>query len=400
MIYLLQVSVCTAIYYLLYHFFFQDKSNHRFNRFYLLGALSLSLVVPLLQIPVFPEYLERAVLIPAEGSVSRQAKEGLSFLTWKNLLLLMYSLGVFVHLVIMLRRLSSLASIIQSSEKAYVNGITRVYTDSGLPLSSFLSYLIIPKEREAAISAYELNHEESHIRQKHTWDLLFVELLKVLFWFNPLMLFYKKRLVEIHEYLADQSTATQLGQSAYEAFLIQQVSKAQQAHLIHNFYSLFKKRINMMNSDVKTKSWQYFLLLPILLGSLSLFSFKSYPVYQSDNSSLMSHDTFPALPANLIGKSIDTVITFDPTTKTETIHYVESGTLNPSSQTIIDTVLVYDPATGKETIEIVRLPPQSSLPENIKRNTGIDTVIVFDAATYKETVIIYNHDTGQVDTIQ
>lgn len=181
---------------------------------------------------------------------------------------------------------------------------------------------------------------------------------------------YKKRLVEVHEYLADQSTWIQLGKESYENFLIQQVRLKTQNVITHHFYSLFKKRIVMMNSKAKTSPWQYLMLLPILALSLSLFSFETYPVYRQDGGAMhLQQDSIPATTIEVV----DTIIVFDPATKEETITYVRR---NKTSNV-------------KSTEPVITSPPK-----------GIDTVIVFDPKTSGETMFIINHTTGKIDTIR
>ena len=128
-----------------------------------------------------------------------------------------------------------------------------------------------------------------------------------------------------------------------------------------------------MRSKIQMKTWHYLLILPILGATLFLFSFKTYPVYAGANGEIgMTQDTFPPIPDELIGKQIDTIITFDPVTKTETVEYVESIPYNES-----------------------RLNKEFELP-----TTGIDTLVIFDPETGREIMATINYETMEIDTIQ
>ena len=208
--------------------------------------------------------------------------------------------------------------------------------------------------------------------QQSRWDILFLNAIKIIFWWNPILFLYQKRLVEIHEYLADESASKSFGQDNYEQFLAQKISIPQQ-QLIHNFYTLFEKRIKMMNSEKKINKWQYAFLLPVLGLVFMAFSLESYPVYEVENGNVIpmsDTDSFPPIPPELIGQDIDTFISFDPTTFKETVTYALS--------------------TGDDDF----------VPENETPSTGIDTLVIFDPVDFSETMIIINNETGQRDTIR
>ncbi len=406
MIYLIQASICTVLFYGVYHFFYQGKNNHTFNRFYLLGALVVSLMIPLLHLPVFPEYIEVAIKSQTSKKLTNQIEQVSPIFTWENILLTIYLIGTAISFLALGRRLYTLYRIIKSSEKRKEAGYTTVYTDYEITISSFLIYLIIPKGKADQITAFEMIHEQSHIRQWHTIDILFLEFYRVFFWFNPLVLLYQKRIKEVHEYLADEGTYMQVGKEKYENFLIEQIISKHQPILVHNFHSLFTKRINMMNTNSKIKAQNYLLIIPMIFVGLSLFSFKNYPVYaEADSDTSFVQDTIP--PG---GETIDTIIVFDPETKKESIHVVRRKNNKalvqfPDSGMQIDTVITFDPSTGKSSTQIIRKNQEENvkvandLAKSLTSQTGIDTVVTFDPVTFEEIIFIINHDLGTRDTL-
>lgn len=396
MTYFIQTIACSAIFYLAFHFLFKGKNEHVFNRFYLLSSILLAMIIPCCQIPVFPEYITVIQESkPIVNIVRGTAPTGYS-LSWEDALFALYILGITIHSLLLIIRLLRIAKLVKSGEKEHTNGITKVITSGNIPVSSFLSYLFIPKKNEASITAYELYHEEIHIRQKHSWDILFMECLRVIFWFNPFMILYKKRLVEIHEFLADEHSSKRFGQESYEQFLAMKTSHTKPQQLIHNFYSLFEKRIKMMNSNISTSKWQYAFILPMIAMTLMAFSFENYPVYNVQNPDQPTSYSQDTIPPELEGQEIDTIIIFDPVTKEETIEYVISV-----PQTGIDTILSFNTDDFSETIVIVN--HDTGQRDSIKQDpptTGVDTLVIFDPVDFHETIIIMNHETGQRDTLK
>lgn len=368
--YILQFITCTAIFYGTFHFLLRDKNQFFFNRFYLLVSIPLAIIIPLLQIPIFPEFISiQPSLIPSITTTS--ITESSNSLSWNQIAISIYILGVAVHIGLIIYSLFNIHKIIKEGKKIHADGFTKIITTSDIKVSSFLSYLFIPKDRARDITEYELIHELTHINQKHTLDILFVSIIHALFWFNPILILFKRRLIEIHEFLADNESIKISGKPNYEIFLAKNTN-APQLQLVHNFYSLFEKRIHMMNSEKKIKVWQFAIILPLFIATLMAFSFEKYPVYQMQNESGFSAtqiDTFPPIPADLVGKEIDTIFTFDPETMKETITYQLSALMDDSKNL------------------------------NVQANS-IDTIIIFDPDAKSEMMIIIDNSTGKRDTIR
>jgi len=448
MIYLFQVSVCTAIFYAAYYFLFEGKTNHVFNRFYLLGSLLSSLLIPILEIPVYPqqvylfstESVERIMTVSASGIQEK--------MTWEDWLMMLYFIGVTLHLGILLRRLNQIAQIIRKGKIEKKNAYVKVITDGDIPLSSFLFYLFIPVEKENNITSFEIEHEKIHITQRHSLDILFVELFQAFFWINPLVFFYKKNLKEVHEYLADQESIYRFGNEKYESFLIQQISQ-QQRSLTSNFHSLFKQRIKMIHTDTKTQVWQYTFLLPMIAFALSLFSFTHYPVYQFENEHnlMLAKDTFPPISRELEEKTlseksrinipyyeqysyINSHPEYDPfeidtdEILIKKVHPIFPSTRFPINQfknehnavlandtfppippdlegKILDTVITFDADTYTETVEYFESSPNKDHTSTMNKGYPgeIDTLVIFNPTTFEETMITINNTTGVRDTI-
>ena len=110
-----------------------------------------------------------------------------------------------------------------------------------------------------------------HIKQGHTWDLLFFELMRIIGWFNPLVYVYQSRTAELHEFIADAHVGKDFKSEHYQQ-LLSQVFQTEHISFINQFFtqSLIKKRIVMLQKSKSKKVWQlkYLLLVPVVLGML------------------------------------------------------------------------------------------------------------------------------------
>ncbi len=137
---------------------------------------------------------------------------------------------------------------------------------------SFMQYIFLGEKINSEEKASIIKHEKIHVKQKHTLDLLFFELLRILFWFNPLVYMYQNRIAALHEYIADSKAAKDYERSSYYQNLLAQVFETKNVSFINSFYkqSLIKKRIIMLSKS-KSKQVQLFkytLLIPMVLGML------------------------------------------------------------------------------------------------------------------------------------
>ena len=144
--------------------------------------------------------------------------------------------------------------------------------DGNLPFSFLRSVFVNPEVFTKSELQQVLRHERTHIRQRHTWDLLFTEAVRVLQWFNPVIYLYAKELSCVHEYLADEAVLS-CGTSRrdYLELLYKQLCVGKFVPVGNSFrHLLTKKRILMMNQPVKRRvsAWWLLALVPIIAGLL------------------------------------------------------------------------------------------------------------------------------------
>ena len=223
LIYLLEASLYLAVFALAYHLLFAGLTHFQWMRLYLISGVGLSVCLPLLPVPTFLYvWLAEEATGPSNSlpfswqawsppssvttSVSAESTVNwLSTLRWG--LLTIYGLGVMCQSWRLGLRLRTIYRVIAQHPRKKEGNCWFVTLPDGEPTFSFLHYVFLPADT-AKLTADELRqvkaHEAVHIRQWHTYDRLFFELVGIIFWFNPVIYYLKNQLQEVQEYLADQ----------------------------------------------------------------------------------------------------------------------------------------------------------------------------------------------------
>jgi hypothetical protein len=147
------------------------------------------------------------------------------------------------------------------------------------PPFSFFPYIVITKKTYESSDYLEiLEHETAHIKQGHTFDLIFSELLIAILWFNPFMWLIKRSIILNHEYLADHfSIQKSCNSKEYQFKILNIQTSLKNVPLAHNFSSLIKNRIVMINKEPTPNyaTLKSLIILPVVAVLFVMFSFKS-----------------------------------------------------------------------------------------------------------------------------
>jgi len=158
----------------------------------------------------------------------------------------------------------------KNGERTKLENHTRIITSDDQPPFSFLSYYFISQSDHNHFSNQSLiwQHEKVHIKQRHSWDILLVEVIKVLFWFSPLIYFYKHAMRDVHEFHADQTVAANADLKSYRELLIRQAMPRLKNEVVHYFSTSNIKfrldRIGAMPSG-RADYMRYCLVAPLIL---------------------------------------------------------------------------------------------------------------------------------------
>lgn len=275
--YLLTSAIALGILLALYYLLLQRESLYRFNRFYLLGAVVMALVLPLISIPIYveaPAMPEMAITqLPVQNVVMPNAaapvKDGISlpYFLWGAYGLVTLLLGIRFA-----RNIARFYSVKKQHATLPYKGATVVLMDGPVAPHTFFSSIFVSREdynnRHAEPELF--THELAHVCQKHTLDILFIEVVKTLFWFNPLLYFYKRAIQLNHEFLADAATLSQHHNvTNYQSLLLGKAHPQLQFALASSInFSITKKRFIMMTKTTPKRKAILLKLaaLPVLAG--------------------------------------------------------------------------------------------------------------------------------------
>jgi beta-lactamase regulating signal transducer with metallopeptidase domain len=308
--YLLEANLYLCVFYAGYCLFLNKETHYTLNRVYLLLSCVVSFVLPVMQIgwlkPV-EAATKTIVIIPQSGYQTTVQKLTVQpTLTFHDILIYAYILGIIVLTTVLFIRLYQLAKLTKTTKTLVDDKYKLINIEGSNTAFSFFNYLFIGTKTEA--NNIIIRHELVHIRQKHSADIVFIELIKIINWFNPLIYLLQISLKTIHEYIADEQTAAQESDAlSYSSFLVSNAYGLNGSPLAHSFfnYNLLKKRIIMLNQkrSGKLARLKYLVAVPISAGLLcasTLVFSKSYgfidlmPKQQVDNPTLANTHTVPA----------------------------------------------------------------------------------------------------------
>nr|WP_255558410.1 M56 family metallopeptidase [Flavobacterium taihuense] len=224
------------------------------------------------------------------------------------------SVYVFVVLLLVIRFLLNLYSFhkkIKNNKRQSINGSNIVLIQEHTLPHSFLKTIFINEQdfNNNNIAPELIVHETAHIKQKHTYDILFIEVLQILFWFNPIIILYKRAIKLNHEFLADETVnAAFKSVYQYQNMLLSFASNERKVALASSInYLITKKRLIMMT---KTESQIKIISKTVGVGvvySLLLFTFSSQTKAQEplqnkafNDSQTNSEITQPEFPGGIL----------------------------------------------------------------------------------------------------
>ncbi len=287
--FILKVILCSAVLFGYYHLFLRNKVYHAYNRFYLLAAVAISMLAPLLNFNLWlygagassssikmlqalyssDEYMEEIIIFSHRNNISSS-----------QLLLFAYCLVSFILLIVLIKLLVHIFSILKNSSSTNLNEVVFIQSDAkGTPFSFFKfifwnNAIDINSPTGKRIFAHEL----AHVREKHSADKLFLNIALIICWINPIFWLIKKELNLIHEFIADKKAVANNDAQALAAMIVTS-AYPKHSYLLtnHFFYSPIKRRLQML-SKYNTKKAGYFyriLALPVILLLVAVVSIKA-----------------------------------------------------------------------------------------------------------------------------
>ncbi|CEN45351.1 M56 family metallopeptidase [Capnocytophaga canis] len=281
LIYSVKTMFVQLLFLLLYEAFFKNEPYFRINRFFLLSGIALSLILPFFPISLANDNITAAIRLEEFVAYANTNSENMviasntNAINWYEMI---YGIGAVCFGLLFIIKIIRLSHLLNRSQRVVLNG-TRIFLLEDLTQAfTFMNNIYVGKEQAEETCVIE--HEKVHQKQWHSLDLLFLELMKIVFWFNPLLYFYQKRLVEAHEFEADRQTYPKFQNYYYQTLINQALGT--KIDLLTSYWSapkLIKRRLSMLQQKQKsTKGMsKYLLAIPALAVSVLMLSAGNAP---------------------------------------------------------------------------------------------------------------------------
>ena len=286
--YLLKVVICSGILFLYYALALRNKLFHQWNRFYLLAAVILSTIVPLIQVTITNRTNgaeNNAIqLLQAVESTNNYLEEitiysnnGFSQEQW---VAIVYLFIMIILLTVFIHSLYRISLIVRSHSINHINNIKFINTKiSGTPFS-FLNLIFWNEAIDLRSHTGEkiFQHEMVHVREKHTLDKLFIQLVLVIFWCNPFFWIIRRELKLVHEFIADKKAIPGQGAEVLAAMILQTAYPKQFNAIINPFFQTSIKRRLLMISKIQNPKFNYLnrlVVLPLIALTVLAFTIRT-----------------------------------------------------------------------------------------------------------------------------
>ena len=365
-VYILKSSGLMALFYFAYLVLLRKETFFTSNRWFLLSGLVTSILLPLF-------FITKVIFVEAPkvnlnhiNTISSGIKTTVTEIPetpsfdWS---LLLWSVYGCLAAFFLLKLAFSFISLYMLLHKENVNksgNFKLIDLNQNIAPFSFFNYIVYNSKlySETELESI-LSHEAIHSKEKHSLDVLVSQLVCAVFWFNPIVWFYKKAIVQNLEYIADQKAINQLkDKKSYQMALLKVVSHQNCLPITNNFYqSLIKKRIVMLNKKQshKSNSWKYSLVLPFLIGFIFLFQIKTEAQIKQQSAEALSTSSASSSSAfsSILSKSTTDreLRELEKTFTTKTEKLIISKVKRNKKGEITEIKLVFD--TGKTYVTVM-----------------------------------------------
>lgn len=276
--YIIQIVLFQALFLGVYHLFLKRETFFNYNRLYLILTPIISLVLPLIKIAAFSTVIPSDTILAilpeivlgnstVEATTAQSVSSGFQ-VTWQSV----YLIGLFGSLGIFGTKLMHCMRLLR-----FRNGAEHIITiPNSQEAFSFLHFIFMGDGLNPLSRKQILAHEQVHVQEKHSWDLLVFEVLRIVFWFNPLVYIYQRNIAIVHEYIADAKIARGTTKQEYYQDLLNMTFGTQQLSFTNTFFnhSFIKNRILMLQKSKSKRSAQlkYLLIIPVVLSMMMYVS--------------------------------------------------------------------------------------------------------------------------------
>ncbi|GAB5398826.1 MAG: hypothetical protein Aureis2KO_04110 [Aureisphaera sp.] len=287
--YILQVVACQLLFLAVYDLFLKKETFFNLNRAYLLATPLVSILIPFIEIALIRESVPEVyqiklpeIVIGWTGNTEEVASGSLSWLQLIWIIGVLGSLGLFAF------KWFRYVQLRKKGRASKQFGFTLIEIPNTTMAFSFFKNIFLGQDLSEKQRKSILQHEQVHVKEKHTWDLLWFEILRIIFWFNPLIYVFQKRITALQEYIADKKAMDHHGKRDYYENLLSTIFQTESISFINTFFnhSLIKNRIVMLQKS-KSKNiakWKYLWILPVLGLMLTYVSCAEGNAMEEDSS--------------------------------------------------------------------------------------------------------------------
>lgn len=427
-IYLLQSGTCLAGFYFVYKLFLSRETLHRFNRMILLSVIVVSAVLPLCRITVereLPVAATETVIEVSEITAAEIVED--KGLDYETAICIVFLLGAAATAARLVFSIASVRRIIASGNTTTTDdGISLTIMDGDTKPFSWMRHIVLSAKDAEENGRIIIAHETAHIRLHHSWDILAVDIIGCLQWFNPALWLLRRELQSLHEYEADDAVlASGVNIKEYQMLLIKKAVGGRLLTIANCLnHSKLKNRITMMLQKPSSRwsAGKALLMLPLVGLSLGAFARTVYVLPQEQDKVMQNSsndqiaevenpaDTLKGKVVRIAGKTtpqtkgeIRTVtITGSNAEPSETTVYidgqkVESDALqNMDSQSVAGVTILkgksaedagYESKGDNHKVIVISTKDGAATVENGESKTVQTTTVITDKSSDKTIVI-------------
>lgn len=384
--YFLQVILCSAIMMGYYWLVLRNKRFHQYNRFYLLAVALLAWIVPLIKIrwghANTDPGMVRFLSVVADNNTYIEEKISHKGFAWSNDVLAsgLYILVSAALLFAMVYALIRIYRLLRTHSCKTVGEVYLIITQAkGTPFS-FFRYIFWNEEIDIRSESGKqiLQHELTHVQQKHSVDKVLIQFMLVFGWFNPFFWLLKKEMEMIHEFIADKKAVKSGDTASLAQMLLTAAYPSQNFSLTHPFFfSPIKRRLHMLtnNTNPRFSYVRRLVVLPLLALVVVLFAFRNKEKNKRITLSLatvmeqVANATAPSFQKeNKISDSIQTAEAKKPDARDTMIIIADSVKVTGKNKMMV----VLDNKDGKGTANIQIIPSKGIT------STANDAIVLVD----------------------
>lgn len=407
--YILTVSICLSIFYIFYRLMFRNVVNFNQLRLYLLASIVISVILPLtgvslnmdkvvnmfagpnVTIPLPVQETEMLANYPAINTPAQQS------ISWGNVAKGIYLIVAVILLIRIAIQIIGMVIYYYRSERVKLGRYILVLNNRKNAFS-FFRWIFINSESTTSEEFEQIvSHEKVHASQYHSIDLILIELLAAVMWFNPLIWMMRSSIQLVHEYLADEGAlSTGIDRLRYQALLVNQAAEERLICLSSSFnHSLIKKRMIMMTKSKFNHGTKLRILTLVPVSAVVLIFTAGINGLFANNTKGESAIAVTNLQKTEINAATDTVkvkkviVTKNANATTYTIN-MDSDQKGNSEVICISSNDIADSTNAKASVQVFNTSSNKMIVvHKTSDDSAKDTIIVMDENSKVPSNVIY-----------